>query len=245
MSSISSINASVSASSYGHMKRPPKPDASTMTNEVFAKLDTKNQGYLTKDDLQSALGSSADSSSSSQVDALFKTMDSNEDGQISKDEMSSSLKKITEDLDSQMAYVGAQGTGGMNGMPPGQGMPPPPGDDAGLDKSQLSKMAGDASSSGNTQQASDLNSLVQSFDKADTDKDGKVSFKEAMAFKESQSGSTSSQSGNTTNTTAQSTTSQNSSVEQDGQLLQRMLDMVAKYTASYDAKLTSSLSLTA
>lgn len=241
MSSISSINASVSASSYGHMKRPPKPDASTMTNEVFSKLDTKNQGYLTKDDLQSALGSSSDSSSS-QVDALFKTMDSNEDGQISKDEMSSSLKKITDDLDSQMAYVGTQGTGGMNGMPPGQGMPPPPGDDAGLDKSQLSKMAGAASSSGNTQQASDLNSLVQSFDKADTDKDGKVSFKEAMAFKESQSGSTSSQS---SNTTAQSSTSQNGPVEQDGQLLQRMLDMVAKYTASYDAKLTSSLSLTA
>ena len=86
---------------------------------------------------------------------------------------------------------------------------------------QLGSMASDAAASGSSD-ASELQALVNSFDAADTDGDGKVSFKEAMAFRESTASETGAAAG----------TSDGSRGATNDRMLARVLDMLAQYNAS-------------
>ncbi len=190
-----------------------RPDPSQMANKLFAKLDTKNQGYIEKSDLQSAFNQISGSSSSdntSSVDEIFKQLDGNSDGKITKDEMSSGMQKLADQLDSQFNSMrtsgkGGQGMGGMQGM---GSMPPPPppsggksdsGD--GLTKDQLTSISKETGSTD-----SKLANLVKNFEKADTNQDGKVSIQEAIAYDQtnqtSASTSASTESSSTRNTEA-------------------------------------------
>lgn len=160
-----------------------RPDPSQMANKLFAKLDTKNQGYIEKSDLQSAFNQISGSSSSdntSSVDEIFKQLDGNSDGKITKDEMSSGMQKLADQLDSQFNSMRTSGKcgQGMGGMPP----PPPPtsgksdsGD--GLTKDQLTSISKETGSTD-----SKLTNLANNFEKADTNQDGKVSMQEAIAY---------------------------------------------------------------
>lgn len=155
-----------------------RPDPSQMANKLFSKLDTKNQGYIEKSDLQSAfnqISGSGNSGNTASVDEVFKQLDGNGDGKVTKDEMTDSLKKIADQLDSQ--FNGMR-TSGKSGMPP----PPPPssgksdsGD--GLTKDQLTSISKETGSTD-----SKLTNLINNFDKADTNKDGKVSIQESIAY---------------------------------------------------------------
>lgn len=163
-----------------------RPDPSQMANKLFAKLDTKNQGYIEKSDLQSAFNQISGSSSSdntSSVDEIFKQLDGDSDGKITKDEMSSGMQKLADQLDSQFNSMrtsgkGGQGMGGMQGM---GSMPPPPppssGSGDGLTKDQLTSISNETGSTD-----SKLTNLVENFEKADTNQDGKVSMQEAIAY---------------------------------------------------------------
>ena len=97
MSSISGIgsNYGMMMQGMGGMKRP---DPTQMANQLFSKLDTSGQGYLTKSDLQSALdsvsSSSASSSTTSSVDDLFSKLDTNSDGKVTQQEFSDTLQKV-------------------------------------------------------------------------------------------------------------------------------------------------------
>lgn len=155
-----------------------------LADELFAKLDTNNQGYLSATDLEKVLGasSSAETGGDSEAQTLFKALDSDSDGKVSKDELSSALEKVSAQLGEDLMR---SQLGGPAGGPP----PPPPGerpDDEGLSQEQLSTMAADAPAG--SSQASALSALASNFDEADTNEDGKVSFQEAMAFQQSQSG---------------------------------------------------------
>jgi Ca2+-binding EF-hand superfamily protein len=176
-----------------------RPDPSQMANKLFAKLDTKNQGYIEKSDLQSAFDQISGSSSSdntSSVDEIFKQLDGNSDGKITKDEMSSGMKKLADQLDSQFNSMrtsekGGQGMGGMQGM---GSMPPPPPPSSGksdsgdgLTKDQLTSISKETGSTD-----SKLTNLVKNFEKADTNQDGKVSMQEAMVFDQASKSSSSS-----------------------------------------------------
>lgn len=155
-----------------------RPDPSQMANKLFSKLDTKNQGYIEKSDLQSAfnqISGSGNSGNTASVDEVFKQLDGNGDGKVTKDEMTDSLKKIADQLDSQF---NSMRTSGKSGMPP----PPPPssgksdsGD--GLTKDQLTSISKETGSTD-----SKLTNLINNFDKADTNKDGKVSIQESIAY---------------------------------------------------------------
>lgn len=184
-----------------------RPDPSQMANKLFSKLDTKNQGYIEKSDLQSAFNQISGSSSSdntSSVDEIFKQLDGNSDGKITKDEMSSGMQKLADQLDSHFNSMRTSGKGGqgMGGMPP----PPPPssgksdsGD--GLTKDQLTSISKETGSTD-----SKLTNLVENFEKADTNQDGKVSMQEAIAYDQtnqtSASTSASTESSSTKNTEA-------------------------------------------
>lgn len=191
MSNISGIGSNSAMMMQGMRPRPTSAQTEQMANDLFAKLDTSGQGYLTKTDLQSALDgtSSATSSASSSADALFSKLDNDGDGKVTKQEFSATLKQVAEQLDNQAMSLrmnggmpaGAAPGGGMSGMM-GGGMPPPgampPG---GMTKDQLSSAASDASST-DSAASSGLTNLVNNFDTADTDGDGKISLKEAVAY---------------------------------------------------------------
>ena len=155
----------------------------TLADALFAKLDTNNQGYLSAADLEKVLGtgSASETGGDSAAQTLFKALDGDSDGKVSKDELSSALEKIS-------AQLGEDRTRSQLGAAAG-GPPPPPGgrpDDEGLSQDQLSSMAAEAPAG--SSQASALSALASNFDEADTNEDGKVSFQEAMAYQQSQSG---------------------------------------------------------
>lgn len=184
-------------SSYGSMQMMHRPDPTQMASKLFSKLDTKNQGYIEKSDLQSAFsqisGSSSSSGSDTGVDEVFKQLDGDGDGKITKDEMTSGFKKLADELDSQfnnmrMNGFGGQGHhGGMQGMGGAGGMPPPPpqgGQDTGFTKDELTSQLQEMGSA-DSKRSDLISSIVNNFDKADTDGDGKVTMQEARAYKES------------------------------------------------------------
>ncbi|MGZ5779881.1 MAG: EF-hand domain-containing protein [Burkholderiaceae bacterium] len=160
-----------------------RPDPAKMVDNLFSKVDTKNQGYIDKADLQSAIdqissdSTSNTSGSTASVDDVFKKLDTDGDGKITKQEMTDSFKKLADQLDSQFNQSRmnmAMGAGQMPGMGDGA-------DNGGLTKDQLTSMASQVGSK-NSEMSSRLTNLVNNFDKADTNGDGKIGADEAMAF---------------------------------------------------------------
>lgn len=225
MTSINSIGGGMQAmGGYGMgggMRGMKRPDASEVASQVFSKLDTKNQDYLEKSDFVSALQSldqsgSSKASSSASADDLFSALDSDGDGKITKSELTDTLKQVEQQLDQQFQQMRVQGGMQAGGMRP----PPPPQDDQGLTKDELTTRASEVSSS-DSKQADFLNSVAASFEKADANQDGKVTFKEAMDFKKSQETSSSQ--------TDTSSASQSSNSPLSDAISQRILQLISAY----------------
>lgn len=171
-----------------------RPDPSKMADKLFSSIDTSGKGYIEKSDLTTALGKISSSGSdktsgTASVDDVFKSLDSNSDGKITKQEMTDSFQKIADAAESQFQNMrmsqARQGSdaGGMQ----------PPGGDVGFTKDELSSQLSKIGSSGNDQQSSLLSNLIKNFDAADSNGDGKVSAKEAMAYDKSSSSTAASQ----------------------------------------------------
>ncbi len=205
--------------------------ASQMASNLFSKLDSKNQGYIEKSDLQSAfdqISSSSNSGNAASVDEVFKQLDGDGDGKVTKQEMSDSMTKMAEQLDSQFNSMrtsekGGQGMGGMQGM---GSMPPPPPPSSGksdsgdgLTKDQLTSISKETGSTD-----SKLTNLVKNFEKADTNQDGKVSMQEAMTFDKSSQ----------TSTTASTSTStdSSSSTNTEAEIMKRIMQLMHAYSVS-------------
>lgn len=151
MSSLNSISGGGQSSMMSGMQ---PPDPSKMVDKLFAIADTTSKGYITKSDLQSAMGelsgpgsSSGTSSSgiSKSVDEIFKKIDTNGNGQITKDEMTSGMQNLASSLQGQIHKAG-------------RGHPPPP-----------------PSSSSDSTSSTQSSSATNTFQAADTNQDGTVS----------------------------------------------------------------------
>lgn len=156
------------------------------TNTLFTRLDTKNQGYLEKSDLQSAFGkvSAANKASgTASVDEVFAQLDGDSDGKVTQNELASALQTLASELDSQFNSMRMQRGGkGHGDMPP----PPPPDEangvgSAGFTKDELSSQLSEIGAA-DSKRASLITNIVDNFDTADTNDDGKVSMQEAMTF---------------------------------------------------------------
>lgn len=161
-----------------------RPDPAQMAGKLFEKLDTKGQGYVEQSDFEAAMskiGGSAASGGAS-AEAVFGALDGDGDGKLTAAEFSSSLQKLSDQLDNHRGGMGAAG-----GMPP---PPPPPqgADDAGLDEDQLSGLLEAIQASGQTQGSDQLSALLENFDTADANGDGKINAAEAKSFAQSQQG---------------------------------------------------------
>ncbi|MFS2019316.1 EF-hand domain-containing protein [Massilia sp. CT11-108] len=99
---------------------------STWADSVFSKLDTKNQGYIEKTDLQSALSATDDGGGmqSGDIDDAFSALDGDGDGKVTKSELTDAMTKLSDQLNAQFDASRVNG-GGIrpDGPPPG----PPPG----------------------------------------------------------------------------------------------------------------------
>jgi len=214
----------MSSMMMGGMRGMHRPDPSQMADKLFSKLDTKGQGYIEKSDLASAFDQIASKSSTPSVDDVFSSLDGDGDGKVTQQDMSDGIQKLADQLESQFQSMrmsgGMSGGMGMGGGMMGMG---------GMSQSDLSGMA--ESATGGASEI--LNDLVQNFDAADTNQDGKVSGQEARAYQSSSD-------------TASSATSEPSLSSSDASLMARIMELAASYGAfSQDDQASSTLSTVA
>lgn len=208
-STISTIGGYASA--MAGMSRPQRPDSSKLAEDLFSQIDTTGKGYIEKADLESAFQQVTSTSGSSSADELFSSLDSDGDGKVTQGEMTSSLQSLMDSLDSQFESMRmSEAMGAMGGMPP----PPPPGNDSGFTKEELQSQLDEIGST-DSKRASLLSGIIENFEAADTDSDGKVSFQEAMAYDQSSASSS-------TSTASASSTS-------EAQLMLQIMKLVQAY----------------
>jgi Ca2+-binding EF-hand superfamily protein len=244
MSSIDSIGSS-SSMMMQSMRSMKRPDPAEAAANLFSKLDTSGQGYIQKSDLQAAYDkisasstTSASTSGTSDVDDLFSQLDTDSDGKVTKQEFSDSLKQLSEQLDSQLMSMrmkdGMQGGGAMGGMPP-----PPPSDETGFTKDELSSQLQEIGSS-DSQGSELISSIIDNFDQADLDGDGKVSLEEAMAFGQSSLDSSSSASTSTSSSAASASTSAS---EANAKVMMQIMQLLQAYNVGSESQNSAAASL--
>lgn len=181
----------ISNSSHGghHAEvRQRRPDTERLVDNVFNNLDTKNQGFLDKADLQAALRQIPGAAGNATTDdAVFQRLDSDADGKVTKAELSSTLQKAADQLAGQFDNLRLHGRHGHHGHGHhGRGR----GDDddhdrggrsAGFTKDQLSaQLEGLGGSHGG--RARMLGAVIDNFAQADANADGQVNFREIVGF---------------------------------------------------------------
>lgn len=176
------------------MQSMSRRDPADLAQKLFAQLDVSGQGYLEKADLQSAFarvnGAGAASSvgtDDSDIDELFSRLDSDSDGKVTEQEFTDSLTAIEQQVSDILSTL--RQNQAMGNMPP---PPPPPGgpqgmQDEGFTKDELSSQLEEIGSS-DSKRADLLSNIIENFDAADTNGDGKVSFEEAMSFQHQSAG---------------------------------------------------------
>lgn len=161
--------------SYGSTTSSNRSSNSDFAEALLTSMDSDSSGSVDSAEFSSA-ALALSISDESAISSAFSSLDSDGDGTISQEELSASL--------SQSSSTMAAG-----GMPP---PPPPPSnseEDTGYTQEELTAMAEEVGSSdGNL--ASLLASVIENFDAADSDGDGKVTSAEAMAYKEASNEST-------------------------------------------------------
>jgi Ca2+-binding EF-hand superfamily protein len=148
--------------------------ASAWAGNLFSKLDTQNKGYLDKAGLQSAFNTI--DSDNSDVEDLFEHLDGDSDGKITETEMAGAFKNFLNQA------TGANDMG-RSGRPegPGGAPPPPQGEDTGFTKEELTGQLEEIGSS-DDKRSSLISNIVNNFEAADSNEDGKVTAAEAMAY---------------------------------------------------------------
>jgi hypothetical protein len=147
---------------------------SNWADSIYSKLDTKNQGYIEKTDLQDALskvtGKGGDSGQSVNVDDTFSALDGDSDGKVTKSELTEAMTKLSDQLNAQFDASRVGGAGGPHG-PRGGGR-------AGGDGN-----SGDSSTDATSGTSSTSTDYIAA---ADTDGDGTVSDAEQAAYDKKQ-----------------------------------------------------------
>ena len=223
MSSVSSVYSSSMASSYelSGMQKRQRPDAAQMAEDLFSKLDSTGKGYIEQSDLSSALSNlSGASGSTDSASEIFSQLDSDSDGKVTQDELSASLTKLSESLDNQFNQMRMEGA-----MPP----PPPSGQakasDEGFTEEELNSQLSEIGST-DSARSSLISKIVENFDAADTNEDGKVSFAEAMAYDQSNPTTSST---STDSTAASTSNSVASSAQSDAKVFRQLMDLLRTY----------------
>ncbi len=243
MNGISGIGSNTSM--MQGMSGMNRPDPAAMAQNLFSALDESGQGYLEKTDLQAAFEKVTSTSSSSSIysddsdiDELFTQLDTDGDGKITEQEFTDSLAKIDAQINNLFANMRMnEAMGDMPPPPPGEMPPPPPTNDEGFTLEELSSQLEEIGDTDSTR-SSFISNIIDNFDEADADGDGKVTLNEAINFNKN------STSTNTSSTDASSTVTV-SSAEDDlnAKVLLQIMRLVQAYAPDNGAENTSSSSL--
>lgn len=207
---------------------------SQMASTLFSKLDTKSQGYLEASDFVTAFSQIQSGSTSSTAEEVFAALDSDSDGKVTESEFAQTLSKLQEELDGQfnqmrMAGMTGQGPQGMSGMPP----PPPPQNDEGFTQEELQSQLEEIGST-DTQRSDFITNIVNNFEAADTDSDGKVSFAEAQAYNQSSAAASDSSTSSATSTSSTASSS-------DAEIMMQIMRLMHAYGSNDSNTALSSL----
>jgi Ca2+-binding EF-hand superfamily protein len=173
------------------MNMPPsmfgmrRPSPEETAQQLFSELDTSGQGYIELSDLETAFQKVSTVSSSSSADTdgsdleeLFSQLDSDGDGKVTEQEFTDSLTMIDRQMNELFAQMRMQEA--MGNMPP---PPPPPENDQGFTAEELSAQLEEIGDN-DSERSTLIQSILDNFDEADSDGDGRVNMEEAMAYGE-------------------------------------------------------------
>jgi len=128
MSSISSI--SVGANTYAPAPRPrlTSSQASQMASDLFAKLDSRQKGFLSLSDFTTAVSAASNAASPSptvsSTQAIFSQLDQDSDGKVTESEFNLTVSTLVNQLADEGHRLAVQGGADMTTSAP----PPPPSD---------------------------------------------------------------------------------------------------------------------
>ena len=157
-----------SAYSTGYATRPQlsKEQLTEAAGNLFGKLDSQNKGYLEQSDFSSLLNGLQNEEAGTKSEELFSSLDCDGDGQLTSSEFSDNFSNL---------LYSAQGTMGNRPAPP---------EDSGKSKDELTALLEELEQD-DEKSTEGLQSLLDNFDTADTDGDGKVTMQEIMAYRQS------------------------------------------------------------
>lgn len=163
-----------SAYSTAYATRPQlsKEQLTEAAGNLFGKLDSQNKGYLEQSDFSSLLSGLQNDETSTKSEELFSSLDSDNDGQLTNSEFSDNFSNL---LYSAQGIIGPMGS-----------RPAPP-EDSGKSKAELTALLEELEQD-DEKSTEGLQSLLDNFDTADADGDGKVTMQEAMTYRESTEG---------------------------------------------------------
>ncbi len=160
-----------SAYSTGFATRPQlsKEQLTEAAGNLFGKLDSQNKGYLEQSDFSGLLSGLQNDEASTKSEELFSSLDSDKDGQLTSSEFSDNFSNL---------LYSAQGTMGPMGSRPASPQ------DSGKSKEELTALLEELEQE-DEKSTQGLQSLLDNFDTADADGDGKVTMQEVMAYRQS------------------------------------------------------------
>lgn len=207
MSTLTGISSYSSAASY-----------------LFSKIDSSNKGYIEKADLLSAFSSLT--TGDANAEDVFTQLDGDSDGKITESEFSSALETLAETLNSQYDQTR------MNSTPPPQGS----GTGEGFTAEELTSQLEEIGETGSARSAL-ISGIIENFDAADTDSDGKVSNAEAMAYAEANDITTV----NTDSSAATGSESGSATTVSDVRIFRQIMELMRAYGDDSGETLLSSL----
>lgn len=153
----------------GYATRPQlsKEQLTEAAGHLFGQLDSQNKGYLEQSDFSSLLSSLQNDNASTKSEELFSALDCDGDRQLTSYEFSDNFSNL---------LYSAEGTMGNRPAPP---------EDNGKSKEELTALLEELEQE-DEKSTQGLQSLLDNFDSADTNGDGKVTMQEAKSFRESQ-----------------------------------------------------------
>lgn len=158
--------------------------SSQISQNIFSKLDTEGQGYLSQEVLSSAFESLNSNAADSDAETLVGAMDSDSDGQITKSELTQGIENLLSQLGKSQQRPPMGGLGGMASM---GGMPPPSAGKGGEGLSVTAEQAAALAETADDQRLSEVMTQVSdNFSEMDADEDGLVNREEVIAFNEAQ-----------------------------------------------------------
>ena len=179
---ISTANPGVMNAVLGVHHRRGQQDSAQRADELFARLDSRGQGFLKKSDISNALNGDPQAAkrvSVIDIDTLFTRFDADGDGKLTRQEFGDSVKRLADQLSQHSRMLEARGSNGAPSSPEMQG----------FTKDELSAKLEDIGKV-NGQDGQLLDALVQNFDQVDGNGDGRVDMSEVMQFAENGAGTT-------------------------------------------------------